>query len=137
MLFCLELYGGGEEGRIKCTRGKLSRFLEMVGGALFLGHSLVIIKWNWEFFSQNLQFDLPPTIRHKRVQCVLEYLRRIIYIIKQKILKFLRKHYQGYCVIFVTTSDIFSWNISTKKSSRFCLNLTEQCVSVVIIGKTL
>ena len=26
-------------------------------GAAFLGHSLIIIKWTWGFFSKSLQFD--------------------------------------------------------------------------------
>ena len=39
------------------SRRKLSRFLKMRG--LFLGHSLVIVKWTWGFFPQNLQFDPP------------------------------------------------------------------------------
>ena len=35
---------------------------------VFLSRSVIIIKWTWVFFSQNLQFDLPsPTIRHKRI----------------------------------------------------------------------
>ena len=34
---------GGRGGRIKCTRGELSRFLKM-GEGVFLGHSLIIIK---------------------------------------------------------------------------------------------
>ena len=29
------------------------------GGGLFLGHSLITIKWTWRFFPQNLDFDLP------------------------------------------------------------------------------
>ena len=50
-------------------KGKLSRFLKLAGGGVFLSHSLIIIKWSWGFFSQNLQFDtpLPPTISQKRV----------------------------------------------------------------------
>ena len=35
---------------------------------VFLSRSVIIIKWTWVFFSQNLQFHLPsPTIRHKRI----------------------------------------------------------------------
>ena len=41
-------------GRIKCTRGELSRFLEMIGGGLFLGHSLIIIKWTAFDFDEKL-----------------------------------------------------------------------------------
>ena len=33
---------------MKCTRGKLPRFLKMV--ELVLGHSLIITKWNWGVF---------------------------------------------------------------------------------------
>ena len=37
---------------------------------VFLGHSLIIIKWNRRFFSQNLQFDPPPhyILRQKSTQ---------------------------------------------------------------------
>ena len=57
---------GGEEagggGRIKCTKVgegvvELSRFYKV--GRVYLVHSLIIIKWTWGFFSQNLQFNPP------------------------------------------------------------------------------
>ena len=41
-------------------------FLEWRG--IFLGHSLVITKWTWGFFSQKFAIWLPLSIRHKRVK---------------------------------------------------------------------
>ena len=59
VLFCAQFYRkeGGWGWQVKCNRGEISRFLKIVQG-VFLGHSLVIIKWTWVFFSQILQFDL-------------------------------------------------------------------------------
>ena len=39
---------------------------KMHQGSSFLRNSLIIIKWIWGFFPQNLKLD-SPTIRHKRV----------------------------------------------------------------------
>ena len=48
-------------GRIKCTMGNLTRFIKMEEG-LFLGHSLIIVKWYWRFSSQKISiWQLYPT----------------------------------------------------------------------------
>ena len=84
-LLCLIVGGGG--GWIKCTRGKLSRFLKMGrGGGGGLGRSLIMIKWTWGFFSQNLQFDPPlpsplqvDTREYKKNNWILQnYIKLII-----------------------------------------------------------
>ena len=49
--------------QIKCTRGKLSKFVKIE--RLFLGYSLIKFNWTWGIFSQNLQFD-PPLKLHKK-----------------------------------------------------------------------
>ena len=56
-----------------------------------LAHSVVINKWTWKFFSQNLQFDRPLQLGAKEY-CVSSNTWDI-YIIKQKSLTFLRTHY--------------------------------------------
>ena len=38
-------------------------------GGLFLGHSLIIIKWTWGFFPKTCKL-IPPTIRQKRVTVI-------------------------------------------------------------------
>ena len=53
--------GGGESNKMHQPQN-YQDFLKWELG-LFLGHSLIIIKWTWGVFSQNLQFDPPlPTI---------------------------------------------------------------------------
>ena len=71
------------EGPIKCSRGKLSRFLKMRGGGVF--RSLKAIKWTWRFmfFSQNLQFDPPPLKLGTR-----EYIFRLRHQLKIKQYRF-------------------------------------------------
>ena len=49
---------------IECSNNTFTK----IGGGVFLGHSLIIIKWTWGVFPQILQSDPPfHTIRHKRV----------------------------------------------------------------------
>ena len=51
--------GGGEGGASnKMHQGEIYQG----GGGVFLGHSLIIIKWTWGFFPKNLQLTpLPPS----------------------------------------------------------------------------
>ena len=54
-------------GRIKCTRGKLSRCREWGRGEGGLGHSLEIIKWTWDRLPHPPPSPLHPvTFRHRR-----------------------------------------------------------------------
>ena len=48
LLFLIIVGGKGGSNKMH-HEGNLSRFLKM--GGLFLGHSLIIIKWNWGVFS--------------------------------------------------------------------------------------
>ena len=61
-LLCQIVRGGGG-GQIKCTWGKLSRFLKM---GFILGHCFIMIKWTSGLFSWNVEFGHSPTVRHKR-----------------------------------------------------------------------
>ena len=48
-------------GRIKCTMVNLTIFLKMKEG-VFLGHSVIIVKWYWRFSSQKISiWQLHPT----------------------------------------------------------------------------
>ena len=56
--------GGG--GVKQNTSGE--NYSDFLKWRVLLSCSLIIIKWTWVFFSQNLQFDLSSaTIRHKRI----------------------------------------------------------------------
>ena len=35
-------------------------------GGIFLGHFFIIIKWTWEYFSQNFQFGSPLKLGTKK-----------------------------------------------------------------------
>ena len=43
-----------------------------MGEGVLLGHSLIIIKWTWEFFSQKCAIWPPFAIRHKRLPSIQE-----------------------------------------------------------------
>ena len=55
-LLCLILGVGSNKMHL---RGNYQGLLKLEGGGGWVGHSLLIIKWTWGFFSQNLQFDHP------------------------------------------------------------------------------
>ena len=62
--------------------GNYQDFLKW-GRGVFLGRSLIMIKWTWGFFSQNLQFDPSPlqldTRENKRNTWILQnYIKLII-----------------------------------------------------------
>ena len=63
-LLCLIV---GRKGQINAPGERLSRFLKME--ELFLGHSLIIIKWTWRFFPKICNM-LPSTFRHKIILLV-------------------------------------------------------------------
>ena len=63
------------KGGIMCTRGKRGNYQDFLKSreGWGLGHSLIIIKWTWEFSSQNLQLAISSMIRHKRVGFLIKH----------------------------------------------------------------
>ena len=58
---CREWDGRGEGGSNKMYQGGMYQGFLKWGVVVFLGHSLIIIKWTWGFFPKNLQLTpLPP-----------------------------------------------------------------------------
>ena len=72
-LLCL-IVGGENKTRLGGTmKISLNKMGGGGGGGGGLGHPLLIIKWNWGFFPQNLQFE-SPTIWCKRVYVLISRL---------------------------------------------------------------
>ena len=64
---------------------------------------------NLRVFSQNLQVDLPLQLGAKEYSVPLNTWEVLYKLSNKRVWSFWGNTIQGYCIIFVTTSDIFFW----------------------------